>query len=216
MCAIALVSFLSTGACEVLLHVRGNYQVGALCGARSTSLGWREAQPGTFQSPQQLSAAHRGCTRRYRIRAIVLGNVVVITLEPPARNPQCCGELMQLVQRLVTHHVAPLLVAEPPMAVVNQNHVSVAAAARPASPAGHGCRCRTRRRATTHRGKHRQATLCFGAARARRRQRCLAHGAAQFESRVTRCAAVFVHGHAGSVGHPRHTVRSGRTSHGHR
>jgi hypothetical protein len=106
---------------------------------------------------------------------------------------------VEFVERFVAHEMAPLLLAEPPVAVVDQNHVSVTATARAAATARCWRRSRGSRSGGTDRGEHRQPTLGLGTARARSWQRCFAHGPAQFESGITRRAAIFVDGHVGSV-----------------
>lgn len=168
--AIVPASCCLTGAYAASLRTRVNCVAGVRCGAPSTSLGRREAQPRSLQALQQFPAAHRGGTEFHCSLAVLFGQVVMVALKSATWHAHRLSELVQLLERLVAHEMTPLLLAEPPMAVVNQDHASVAATARAATTPRHWRRGRTRRPRGPHRSKHRQPALGLGATGARGRQ----------------------------------------------
>lgn len=80
-----------------------------------------QPQSGRLQAPQQFPAGYFRGTGTHRIRAQVLGDVVVIALKAAARDPEPLGEGMEFLEARVAHHVAPLTPLEPPDRFVNED-----------------------------------------------------------------------------------------------
>lgn len=96
-------------------------QVRGRCGARGTSPGWADPQTCRFQPRQEFATAHFDGPQRHCSVAVVLGQVVVVTLKTTSRDAQFRSHRMQFVVRNIAHHVTPLAVTEPPVAFVDKN-----------------------------------------------------------------------------------------------
>jgi hypothetical protein len=79
------------------------------------------AQPGGAQARQEHPGVDQLGTRGHGGGEQAFGDVVVIALETPSRDPECLGELVQLVVAHVAHEVRPPLTSEPPAGRVNQD-----------------------------------------------------------------------------------------------
>ena len=95
-----------------------------------------EAQTGVTQAAHELAALDLDRTGRDELGAMLVWHVVVIALEPTAREPGRVGERPELVERVVAHQVAPLPVAPPPPGLVDQDRHLRQAATTCVVPAG--------------------------------------------------------------------------------
>lgn len=80
-----------------------------------------EAQAGRFEASQQLPALD---DRRAGVDERVtefFGDVVVVALETTTRDVVVIGEVVELVERLVAHQMAPAATAVPPSRFVHQD-----------------------------------------------------------------------------------------------
>ncbi len=78
-----------------------------------------EAQSGGTKMSNHLTTGGRHSTQPNHLVDVLLGNVVVITMEPPTRDAGCCGEGVQLLEARVTHEVSPPPVAVLPLRLVD-------------------------------------------------------------------------------------------------
>ena len=101
--------------------------VGRRAGRRCAGL---SRKSGSAQPPHELAAVDLlGACGHHRSR-MLLWHVVVVALEAAARYPHRCREVVQLLQRLVRHQMAPPPAAPPPARLVDEH--------------GHGSQPRTR------------------------------------------------------------------------
>jgi len=80
-----------------------------------------EAKAGRPKSTYELTALDLQRAGGDELGSMLVGHVVVVTLEPSAREPGRVGERPELVERLVAHEVAPLPAAPPPPGLVDQD-----------------------------------------------------------------------------------------------
>ena len=94
--------------------------VGRGCGRRPT-LTRAEAQPRTLEPTQQLATLDHDGAGGDELVAVLLGDVVVIPLESSTRNADPDGEVVQFVERLIAHEVAPTATTVPPPRFVHED-----------------------------------------------------------------------------------------------
>jgi hypothetical protein len=97
--------------------------------ALRATLGGREAQTRSAKAANEIAAVHLDRTGLDHLGPILLGNVVVISLEPTPRDPLALGERVQFIERCIAHQVTPATFAEPPSGLIDEDH-------RPGCPAG--------------------------------------------------------------------------------
>lgn len=95
-----------------------------------------EPQTGGTESAYELAALDLDRTGRDELGPVLIRHVVMVTLEPTAREPGRVGERPELVERVVAHQVAPLAVAPPPPGLVDQDRHLCQAATTCVVPAG--------------------------------------------------------------------------------
>ncbi len=90
-------------------------------GAAGPSLGGAETESSTSETADEFTALDLHGTRLDQLGAVLLGDVVVVTLESPTRDAGSIGERVQFLVRGVAHQVAPLLAPPPPPGLVDQD-----------------------------------------------------------------------------------------------
>jgi predicted metal-dependent HD superfamily phosphohydrolase len=83
--------------------------------------GRTQTESGGAQPTHEFAALHDLGAGSDHVVAVLLGDVVVVALEPAARNPDLVGELEQFVVRHVRHQMTPLLAAVPPARFVDED-----------------------------------------------------------------------------------------------
>ena len=83
--------------------------------------GGRETQAGGAEAAHELAALDLDRSGGDQLGAILLRDVVVVTLEPSSWDAGAIGELVEFVVRRVTHQMTPFLAAPPPARFVDQD-----------------------------------------------------------------------------------------------
>ena len=86
-----------------------------------SSFGGAQPEPGGPQPADQLAALHDLGPGRHDGGEMLLGNVVVVPLEPPARDAEPIGEVVELVERAVADDVRPPAPTVPPAGLVDED-----------------------------------------------------------------------------------------------
>jgi len=82
---------------------------------------WTEPQAGSTKTSHQLTTRRRRGTGGDHVGVVLLGDVVVVTLERSPRDPHPLGEVVQLGERRIADQVRPLPAAEPPHRFVDEH-----------------------------------------------------------------------------------------------
>lgn len=87
----------------------------------SAALGRRQPETGTAQPTHELPALHVHGAGGDHLGPVLLGDVVVVALEPTSGEAGEVGEVVQLVVADIADQVTPLATPEPPARFVDQD-----------------------------------------------------------------------------------------------